>query len=137
MPDPTIVSPDDSIHNSTKKLLQIPGEYDVFDQDVAVHINSAFATLFQLGVGPQDKAYRITSTANKWSEFLLDNEDIESVRTYMYLKLRLVFDPPGTSFHLEAIKEQIKELEWRLNVEREGKFHPWVPQTQGTPLSPS
>jgi hypothetical protein len=121
----------DSILTSTKKILGIAEDYTAFDMDVMTHINSAFSTLNQLGIGPANGFFIEDATAT-WSDFLLDDPRLNNVRTYIYLKVRIVFDPPGTSFHLNAIQEQLKELEWRLNVYREETQ--WVPPIP--PLTP-
>lgn len=104
-----------SILDSTKKILGIDADYDAFDLDVITHINSTFAQLAQLGVGPAD-GFEIEDSSTLWSDFLGANKLINSVKSYMYLKVRMYFDPPTTSFDLTAKQEQIKELEWRLNV---------------------
>lgn len=104
-----------SILNTTKKVLGLDPEYDVYDEDLILHINSTFATLHQLGVGP-DRPFEIEDDLATWENFLGDSRHINSVKTYVVQKVRLIFDPPGTSFHLTAIQEQIKEAEWRLNV---------------------
>ena len=105
----------DSILNDIKKLLGLSAEYDAFDQDIIIHINSVFMILRQLGVGPED-GYKIADASNTWEEFTDDNLAIESVKTYIYLKVRLMFDPPQNSSLMQAIQSQISELEWRLNV---------------------
>lgn len=106
---------EESILKSIKKLLGIDAEYTVFDIDLIIHINSVFMILTQLGVGP-DGGYKITDSANVWSEFTNDDLLMESVKSYIYLKVRLMFDPPQNSSHMQAIQSQIAELEWRLNV---------------------
>lgn len=108
-----------SILTSIKKLLGIEEDYTHFDTDIVMHINSAFMSLNQLGVGPT-AGFRIEDKEAEWSEFVGERLDLESVKSYVYLKTRLVFDPPQTSFLIDAIKDQIKELEWRLNVQVEG-----------------
>lgn len=108
----------DSILTTIKKLLGITEEYDHFDQDLIIHINSAFMTLAQLGVGPKD-GFAIQSVNDTWSDFMPNNPKLESVKTYIGLKVRLIFDPPTSSFVLDAYKNVIAELEWRLNVEAE------------------
>lgn len=110
----------DSILNSIKKLLGITEEYDHFNQDIIIHINSVFMVLNQIGVGP-DKCFRINDKTTTWDEFTSDIDNIEAVKTYMYLKVRLLFDPPSSSIIAEAINKQIGELEWRLNVMVENK----------------
>ena len=106
---------DESILNSIKKLLGLPSDYTVFDQDILIHINTVFMILNQMGVGPES-GYRITSSDNVWSEFIDDVSRMESVKTYIYLKVRLIFDPPQNSALIQAIQSSISELEWRLNV---------------------
>lgn len=105
----------DSILASIKKLLGITEEYEHFDSDIVIHINSAFSVLTQLGVGPED-GFRIEDSSTDWSEFLCDNYRLEFVKTYVYLKVKLGFDPPLSSAAIEAINRQISELEWRINV---------------------
>lgn len=108
----------DSILNSIKKLLGITEEYEHFDQDIIIHINSVFSILRQIGVGPEE-GFIITDSTSTWDEFTGDDIDIESVKTYVYLKVRLIFDPPSSSAAIDAIKENIKEIEWRLNVSKD------------------
>lgn len=105
-----------SILTSIKKLLGITEEYTQFDQDIIVHINSVFLTLMQLGVGPVE-GFSIENASSEWTDFIQDNELLlNSVKSYMYLKVRLLFDPPSTGAVMEVMKEQIKEFEWRMNV---------------------
>lgn len=111
---------DQSILNSIKKLLHIPAENDEFDDDVIIHINSAFATLHQLGLGP-DEEFMIEDSTTKWSAYIGTDKYIQSVKTYVFLSVRLVFDPPTTSFAINAFEKQLDELTWRLNVQREGE----------------
>lgn len=108
-----------SILTDTKKAVGIAAEYDVFDVDILMHINSVFGTLNQLGLGP-DAGYMIEDDTEEWEAFLGDDLRLNPVKSYVYLRVRMLFDPPQTSFHISAIKEQIQELEWRLNVHREG-----------------
>lgn len=105
----------ESILQSIKKLLGIDISYTVFDQDIIMHINSVFMILRQMGVGP-NSGYKIDSVSNQWSEFTNDDLFIESVKTYIYLKVRMYFDPPQNTSLISAIQSQISELEWRLNV---------------------
>lgn len=112
-----------SILASTKKVLGIDPSIDVFDQDIIMHINSVFNTLQQLGVGPVE-GYQIADETSEWPEFTSNNFLMNSVKSYTYLRVRMLFDPPSTSFHLEAIKEQIKEFEWRMKVQMEGETWP-------------
>lgn len=105
----------DSILVSIKKLLGITEEYDYFDADIIMHINMAFMVLYQLGVGPKNP-FSIEDASATWSDFMGDSTDLAGVKTYVFLKVKLVFDPPQSSAAMEAIKQNIAELEWRLNV---------------------
>lgn len=105
----------DSILTSIKKLLGITEEYENFDQDIIIHINSAFMILNQLGVGPKS-GFSISDKSSTWNEFIPESSNLEAVKTYVHLKVKLMFDPPLSSTVIEAIKSQINELEWRLNV---------------------
>lgn len=105
----------DSILTSIKKLLGITEEYENFDQDIITHINSAFMILNQLGVGPKN-GFSINDKSSTWDEFIPESSNLEAVKTYVHLKVKLMFDPPLSSTVIEAIKSQINELEWRLNV---------------------
>lgn len=106
------------ILTSTKKILGLAEEYTVFDLDVITHINSAFSTLTQLGVGPTD-GFMIEDDTAVWSDFIVDDIQYNAVKTYVYLRVRQLFDPPSTSYLITAFETQLKELEWRLNVHRE------------------
>ena len=108
----------DSILTSIKKLLGITEEYEHFDQDIIIHINSVFMILNQLGVGPSN-GFSITDKTAVWSDFISEGTNLESVKSYMYLKVRLLFDPPTTSAVMESINRMICELEFRLNVSAE------------------
>lgn len=108
----------DSILTTIKKLLGITEEYEHFDTDVIIHINSALMTLRQLGIGPEE-GYMIYGKDEKWTDFLGDSKLLEQVKTYVYLKVKLVFDPPTSSSVMEAMQRQAQEFEWRLNTEFE------------------
>lgn len=108
--------PTDSILDSVKKMLGITAEYDVFDSDITMHINSAFFTLQQLGVGPPE-GFKITDESTTWDEFMPEGINVESVKSYVFLRVKMLFDPPLNSAVIEAVERQIKELEWRLNVQ--------------------
>lgn len=110
----------ESILNSIKKLLGITEDQKHFDQDIIMHINSVFSILTQLGVGPPE-GYTIEDDLNTWGEFISDEPKLQSVKTYIYLKVRLLFDPPASSAVLSAMERSISELEWRLNVAGEGE----------------
>lgn len=104
-----------SILTSTKKNLGLTEDYTEFDQDILMHINSTFATLNQLGIGP-DNGFAIEDAAPVWSDFIGTDKRLNSVKTYVYLKVRQLFDPPTTSYLITAMEKQVQELEWRLNV---------------------
>ena len=112
-----------SILISTKKILGLPAEYTAFDLDVITHINSTFAILQQLGVGP-DAGFMIEDDTATWDTYLGGDLRLNNVRTYVFLKTRLIFDPPQTAHAINAVQEQIKELEFRINVQRESVI--WV-----------
>lgn len=105
----------ESILTSIKKLLGIAEEYEHFDPDIIMHINSVFAILNQLGVGPTG-GFRIEGEDAVWLDYLEDNVLLETVKTYMGLKVRLIFDPPQSSAVIESMNRLISELEWRINV---------------------
>lgn len=109
---------DESILISIKKLLGLASENDSFDTDVIIHINSALMVLNQLGVGPEE-GFSIKSSSEVWSDFIEDTEYLDAVKTYIYLKVKIVFDPPQHGPTEDALKESIKEYEWRLNVKAE------------------
>lgn len=120
----------DSILTSVKKTLGLDEGYTAFDPDVVMHINSVFSTLQQLGVGPE-AGFTIEDASATWSDFLADDPRYSAVRSYVYLRVRLLFDPPTTSYLMEAFKEQVREMEWRLNVVREGDE--WEQKLNPTP----
>lgn len=110
----------ESILNTIKKMLGPSEEYDQFDTDIITHINTVFMTLTQLGVGPSDGFY-IEDDTTTWLEFVPDLKNFQAIKTYIYLKAKLVFDPPQSSSVIEAMNKQIAELEWRLNHAAETK----------------
>lgn len=105
----------ESILTSIKKMLGITEEYTHFDQDLIIHINTVLMILTQLGVGPAG-GFSIKDEHETWSDFVSENEKLEAVKSYVYLKVRLLFDPPLSSAVTESINKMINELEWRLNV---------------------
>ena len=110
---------EESILKSTKKILGLDEAYTAFDLDVITHINAAFTILDQLGVGPEG-GYWIEDDSDLWSDYPVTTPDqLQLVKTYVYLKVRILFDPPATSYLIQAATDQIKEYEWRLNVFRE------------------
>lgn len=106
----------ESILTSIKKLLGIGEEHSSFDTDIVMYINAAFSVLTQIGVGPAS-GFAIKDANAKWSDYLNGDARLEMVKTYVYLKVRLMFDPPLNSSVTEVIKSQIAELEWRINVQ--------------------
>jgi hypothetical protein len=109
----------DSILDSVKKVLNLPSDHHEFDEDIILHINSVFSTLHQLGVGPA-QGFGITDNTALWSTFLGGSLPQNNIRSYMCLRVRMLFDPPNTGYLVENMKSQISELEWRINVQREG-----------------
>lgn len=110
----------DSILTSIKKMLGIAEDYEHFDMDIVMHINSAFSTLSQIGVGPVE-GFVITDKTSKWSDFAsaTNLSNIENVKMYVYLKTRLIFDPPSSGVITDSITSTIRELEYRLNMQYE------------------
>lgn len=105
----------ESILTSVKKLLGIAEEYTQFDADIIMHINTVFMTLCQMGVGPSTP-FQITGSSELWNNFSDDVETMNAVKTYVYMKVRLIFDPPQSGTLMESLKQLIDEYEWRLNV---------------------
>lgn len=105
----------ESILTSIKKLLGIEEEYTQFDADLIIHINSVLSILTQLGVGPSE-GFSIADKTAVWTDFVPGDARLSSIRTYVYLKVKLLFDPPLSSAVIESTKQLISELEWRLNV---------------------
>lgn len=123
-----------SILTSTKKILGLSEDYTVFDLDIITHINSAFSTLTQLGIGPIE-GYMINDANDMWEDFFIDLDfEYNSVKSYVFLKVRQLFDPPQTSYLIAAVERQIQELEWRLNTRREETE--WVAPPKPLPLYP-
>jgi len=116
---------EESILTSIKKLLGIASDVDAFDMDIIIHINTIFANLAQMGVGPKDESgsnagFKITSSEETWGDFTEDDLLIENVKTYVYIKVKLIFDPPTTGPLINAYESQAKELEWRLYTQEGG-----------------
>ena len=104
-----------SILTSIKKMLGVAEDYTEFDEDIITHINSIFLNLTQLGVGPEE-GFMIEDDTSVWEDFINDSIQLQAVKTYMYLKVKLLFDPPLSSSVTESFTRMIAELEWRLNV---------------------
>lgn len=107
-----------SILTSTKKILGIAADYTAFDLDIITHVNAVFSTLTQLGVGPAE-GFMIEGVESEWYDFIDDDLQLNTVKSYMFLKVKQLFDPPTTSYLIEAVEKQIQEFEWRLNTRRE------------------
>jgi len=110
----------ESILNSIKKLLGIQADYKNFDTDIIIHINSVFMILNQLGIGPT-QGFKIEGDTETWDDYISDGDDLESIKTYVYLKVKIVFDPALSGTVMEANKEVLRELEWRLNIHHESE----------------
>ena len=108
----------ESILTSIKLLLGIKEEYEYFDDQIIMHINSVFFILTQLGVGPSE-GFSIEDKFATWNEFLPDEQNLEAVKSYVHLKVKLLFDPPMSTAVIESINRLISELEFRLNAAAE------------------
>lgn len=105
----------ESILTSIKKLLCISEECEDFDIDIIIHINTVLSILCQLGVGPEE-GFSISDSSTTWNDFISDASKIEMVKSYVFLKTRLMFDPPTSGAVMESVNKLINELEWRLNI---------------------
>lgn len=109
----------ESILNSVKKLLGITSEYTAFDVDITMHINSVFMILNQLGIGPEN-GFSILDDTAVWTDFLPETDrNFEPIKSYIYLKVKLLFDPPTSSIVMESMNRMISELEWRMTTQAE------------------
>lgn len=111
----------ESILTSIKLLLGITEDYEAFDQQIIAHINSVLMILTQLGVGPPE-GFMITSKIDTWNEFISDEKKMQLVKSYTYLKVKMLFDPPSTSAVMDSTNRMINEFEWRLNSQAESKL---------------
>ena len=109
----------DSILNSIKKLLGINPADTSFDDEIMIHINSVIASLIQMGIGPQDGGYAISNASSLWSDFLGTDKRLESVKSYIYMKVRLIFDTPQQGAVIEAYERLIKEFEYRNYITKD------------------
>lgn len=110
-----------SILDSIKQLLGIDINDNNFDKELIVYINGALMTLNQLGVGPSD--YSIKDKDNVWEEFTQGRKDLEIIKSVVYLRVRLIFDPPQNSFLVTSIEKQIAEYDWRITVQHLREVH--------------
>lgn len=123
MANTTVVN--ESILGSIKKLLNISNDVEVFDQDIALQINTALANLIQMGVGPEN-GYRIESKDDTWGDFIgqtsADNKPllVENLKTYVFIKVKMMFDPPQNSAMIDAMERQAKEIEYRVYTQKGG-----------------
>ena len=108
-----------SILDSVKKVLNVASGDVSFDEDIIMHINTVFSTLNQLGIGPEI-GFMVEDNTAVWSDFLQGDLRLNNIKSYMYLRCRMLFDPPTIGYQVDAMKEQIREFEWRINVQREG-----------------
>ena len=116
---------EENILSSIKKLLGLNDGVTVFDTDIVIHINTVFANLTQMGVGPQDDegkniGFKISTGNEVWGDFTDNDVLIDNVKTYIYIKVKMVFDPPTSSALIDAYNAQAKELEWRLYTQEGG-----------------
>lgn len=127
----------ESILTSVKTLLGLKEEVTHFDTDIILFINSALMSANMIGLG-SGLGFSITDKTATWSDFLGDRHDLAGVKTYIGLKVKLVFDPPQMGYLVESIKEQIAELEWRLNAQAEyiGLNDEPVGEIMFTPIDP-
>lgn len=103
----------ESILTSIKKMVMVDESYDAFDEVIKMHINTVLANLIQMGIGPIE-GFHITGATEVWNDFIQEKLELEPVKTYVYLKVKMYFDPPQSSSHIEAINRQLNELEVRL-----------------------
>lgn len=109
---------DPSILKATKKVIHIGDDDPSFDYDIIMFINGAFSTLHDLGLGPE-AGFVIEDEAAKWDDFETETIKQSKIQTYVFLRVRLLFDPPETSYAIAALEKQLEEVSWRLNVNRE------------------
>ena len=123
---------EDSIFVSIKKMLGLSDDYTPFDTDIMVLINSAFMTLNQLGVGPKE-GFAIKDYTTQWGEYTTNHILVNSVQEYIYLRVKMVFDPPGNQFVMSAMKERCQEYETRLNIQAESTEDFWFVNKENNP----
>lgn len=107
----------DSILESVKKALGIGPELTAFDLDIVMHINTVFTTLHQLGVG--EPGFTVEDKEATWDQFYNQTHNLHAIRTYVYMRVRIIFDPPVSAYGIQSLENACKELEWRLNHEVE------------------
>lgn len=107
-----------SILTTIKKMLGIESEYTQFDPEIIVHINTVLMTLNQLGVGSEE-GFVVADSTDTWSDYLGEDSNLEAVKSYIYISVRLIFDPPSSASILAAFERTKSELEWRLTLQAE------------------
>lgn len=107
---------ENSILITIKKLLGLDANYTAYDTDVITKVNTFLFTLMQLGVGPST-GFRITGPKETWEDFIGERIDLEAVKDFIHMKARITFDPPNSAAALQALKEEAKELEFRINIQ--------------------
>lgn len=121
----------ESILTSIKKLLGIMSDYTNFDDDIIIHINTAFAMLNQLGVGPEG-GFMIVDANSRWEDYTTE-KNLNMIKTYIYLKVRLLFDPPTSTALIESINRTLSEIEWRIFLEGDPKPEEELPSDEELP----
>ena len=122
----------DSIFNSVKKVVGLLGDDGSFDEDILLHINSVVSTLRQLGL-PIPSDFYVRDDVQTWQDLLGEFRDLDLVKSYMAMKVRLMFDPPASSFGLASMTETVKEFEWRINVLTDQPYSvPVLPSPEGS-----
>ena len=121
----------DSIFGSVKKVVGLLGDDGSFDEDILLHINTVVSTLRQLGLSiPSD--FYVRDDVQTWQNLLGEFRDLDLVKSYMAMKVRLMFDPPSSSFGLASMTEMVKELEWRINILTDQPYSvPVLPSPEG------
>lgn len=126
-----------SILNDIKKMLGLESDYKPYDTDITILINGCMMTLQQYGVGPK-QGFILTDASQTWDDFFAESggKMLEAVKTYIYLKVKMVFDPPGTTFVMDAFKETCQEIEWRLKEQMES-YPGDIPRVEADPSDSS
>ena len=107
---------DESILDSVKRFIGLSLDDDTFDQELLILINALFMTLQQIGVGPQDNLFSIEDNSSTWSDYLEDPNSLPMIKPYIAIKVRLIFDPPSSSALDQALRQEVAEYEWRMNL---------------------
>ena len=124
-----------SILTDTKKALGLAEDYTAFDPEITMHINSVLATLHQLGIGPET-GYAIANSSDTWDELIADEKRLNSVQSYLYLRVKMLFDPPSVGYVLTAMEGMIEEAEWRITVAQDEIVRPPAPPVVVGPTDP-